>query len=1278
MPRTRSTFQPDAPRAQGAGATAPELFAGAGELGALMAALDWSATSLGPVERWPRALVTAVRIMLTSRQPMFVWWGDELINLYNDAYRSILGGKHPWALGQPASAVWREIWDQAGPRAAYAMSRNEGTYDESLLLIMERNGYPEETHYTFSYSPVPNDEGGIGGIFCANTDDTDRIIGERQLALLRELAARTAEARTVGDACARSAEALATNRRDLPFALIYLAAPDRQTLELAGASGIAPGSALADADRWPIAEALETGQLVEVAGDGLPHGLPTGAWDEPPERVVLLPIAGSGETGRMAVLVAGLNPYRLLDAGYRGFLSLLGGQIGAAIANSLAYEEERRRAEALAELDRAKTAFFSNVSHEFRTPLTLMLGPLQELLDAAELSPDARERAAVARRNALRMQRLVNSLLDFSRLEAGRVEARYEPVDLAALTADLASTFRSAIERAGLELVVDCPPLAGPVYVDRDMWEKIVLNLVSNAFKFTFDGRILVALRQASRQVTLTVSDSGTGIPAKDLPHVFERFRRVQNSRARTGEGTGIGLALVHELVKLHGGRIALTSEEGQGTTFEITMPTGREHLPAAQIVSETRLSAPAGAASFMEEAQHWLPGAAPADDVASAEHLLGAIAAGSGVNGAAPAARILVADDNADMREYVKRLLGPRWAVETVANGREALARALADPPDLLISDVMMPGLDGFGLLQALRADPQTARLPIILLSARAGEEARVEGLQAGADDYLVKPFSARELVARVGGALDLARARREAAAQFETLIADTPLGVYLVDDEFRVALMNPAARETFGGVPDLIGRDFGAVIHLLCPPDYADELVARFRRTLETGEPFRAPEQIEQRLDRSAAAYYEWQINRIPLPNGRYGVVCYFRDITAEVHARAAVAATEERLRQAAKMEAIGRLAGGLAHDFNNQLHALRGFVGYAARDPGIGPQARQDLHEVQRAVDRMADLTNQLLAFSRQQVLRPEVLDLDQAVGDGEELLRRLIGSQIEFQLVRAPGAKWVRVDRAQLQQILLNLCINARDAMPDGGRLEVRTSVGPLSAAETARSGGAGGEFVRLVVADSGTGIPAEDLPRIFEPFFTTKEVGQGTGLGLATVHGIVAQSGGHIWADSERGRGTRFTVLFPTTTPPAARDGIQPSAPPSRQVSSQILVVEDEDNVRAIVSRTLRDEGYDVIEARHGREALARLEEHGTAIALVLSDVVMPVMGGKELGDRLARERPDLPLVWMSGYPRDAAFGDGGGAGDYPFLQKPIPTEMLARTIGDALAQVAGR
>jgi len=206
-----------------------------------MRSKDWSTTPLGPPQTWPQSLKTSVRIMLTSRQPMFVWWGDELINLYNDAYKTIVGGKHPQALGQPAAAVWWEIWDQVRPRAESAMRKNEGTYDEALLLIMERNGYPEETYYTFSYSPVPNDQGGTGGIICANTDDTQRIIGERQLALLRELATKTAHARTWQDACMLSADALAVNPYDLPFAMIYLVEPESQRVLLAGTSGISAG-----------------------------------------------------------------------------------------------------------------------------------------------------------------------------------------------------------------------------------------------------------------------------------------------------------------------------------------------------------------------------------------------------------------------------------------------------------------------------------------------------------------------------------------------------------------------------------------------------------------------------------------------------------------------------------------------------------------------------------------------------------------------------------------------------------------------------------------------------------------------------------------------------------------------------------------------------------------------------------------------------------------------------------------------------------------------------
>ncbi|HEY2739751.1 MAG TPA: ATP-binding protein, partial [Thermoanaerobaculia bacterium] len=757
-----------------------DFLLGGGEMGARMRAFDWSRTSLGPASLWPQSLKTAVRIMLTSRQAMFVWWGEELINLYNDPYKAIVGGKHPEALGQPASQVWREIWDQVGPRAESVIRDNEGTYDEALLLIMERHGYPEETYYTFSYSPVPNDQGDAGGIICANTEETQRILGERQLALLRELAARTVDARTFEDACSLSARCLETNPYDLPFAAIYLI--DGAAI-LAATSGIerhGPANpaipdkiALDGSSPWPFAEVVRTHKaclipdLAVLEGVGAPfRSLPSGAWQRPPRQAVAVPIAPSGQKGQAGVLLAGLNPFRLFDDNYRGFVDLVAAQIAACIANAQAYEEERKRAEALAELDRAKTAFFSNVSHEFRTPLTLMLATLDDILagSAGEAPVAARELLTIVRRNGERLLKLVNTLLDFSRIEAGRVQAVYEPLDLAACTAELASVFRSAVERAGMRLVIDCPPLSEPVFIDRDMWEKIVLNLVSNAFKYTLEGEIRVALRTAEESAVLTVEDTGTGIPEDELPRLFNRFHRVEGARGRTQEGTGIGLALVQELVKLHGGTVGVASVFGRGSKFTVTIPLGDGHLPADRIGGlRTMASTALGASPYVEEALRWLPdGDVPEPDAGGTSgYSRAAVLSASGE----PRATIVLADDNADMRDYVGRLLAAEYHVIAVADGEQALRGSVEHKPDLVLTDVMMPKLDGFGLLQALRADPETASIPVVMLSARAGEEARVEGLQAGADDYLIKPFSARELLARVSGTLALAKVRREAA---------------------------------------------------------------------------------------------------------------------------------------------------------------------------------------------------------------------------------------------------------------------------------------------------------------------------------------------------------------------------------------------------------------------------------------------------------------------------------------------------------------------------------
>jgi signal transduction histidine kinase len=455
---------------------------------------------------------------------------------------------------------------------------------------------------------------------------------------------------------------------------------------------------------------------------------------------------------------------------YAGFLNLVAGQIAASIANARAYSAETRRAEALAEIDRAKTTFFSNVSHEFRTPLTLMLGPLHDLLARSQthLSPTAKEQLDLVSRNGARLLRLVNTLLDFSRLEAGRVQAVYLATDLARFTSELASVFRSATDKAGLRLIVDRSDLGEPVYVDRDMWEKVVLNLISNAFKFTFEGEIAVSVHRVGNMAELRVQDTGVGIPAEAIPKLFERFNRVPNVPSRTHEGTGIGLALVYELVKLHCGSVRVDSMVGQGSTFVVSIPFGQSHLASGQMGGSRSLSSTAvGALPFVEEALRWLPDSgAGNDEIFSVQDELLPVPCPP-ASGTSVRPRVLVADDNSDMRHYLFRLLSEQYEVETAADGRAALQAAHTTPPDLIVSDVMMPTLDGFELLKALRGDEQTRTIPVILLSARAGEESRVEGIEAGADDYLIKPFSARELLARVSGRLEIARLQRDRETQ-------------------------------------------------------------------------------------------------------------------------------------------------------------------------------------------------------------------------------------------------------------------------------------------------------------------------------------------------------------------------------------------------------------------------------------------------------------------------------------------------------------------------------
>ena len=765
---------------------------GGGDMGGLIRSMDWSKTSLGPVAGWPQSLRTTISICLASDLPICVIWGPGLVQLYNDAYRVICGDKHPRSMGQNFSECWKEAWPVIGEAHDRALTGDKA-FLETQHIFLERYGFLEECFFTFSFSPVRDETGRVGGLFHPVIEMTTQMLAQRRTRALRDLVAQTSKAKSVTEVLALSAQTLAEYDLDLPFVLIYALERHGDQARLVSATGLSTQTVAdlrsawsRDAQAvWPLEEVVRLGSAVQV--DDVRQRI-TGASPGPdrelPNAALAHPIIPPGTDRPVAILIAGISPRLPMNEAYRSFYDSLASGVTTSVANVSAYEDERRRAKALAELDRAKTAFFSNVSHEFRTPLTLMLGPVEDALAGPEaLPPLHREQLEVVHRNGLRLQRLVNGLLEFSRIEAGRVRAAFEPTDLAEFTAELASNFRSACEKAGLELRVDCSPLSEPVFVDRPMWEKIVLNLLSNAFKFTLEGQIAVTLRQAGRTAELVVRDSGTGIPAVEMPRLFERFHRIENAQARTHEGSGIGLALVQELVKLHGGTISAESKAGReaggeaaghvvneadrGTTFRISIPLGTEHLAPEQVRGRRISARPsAGASPFVQEALRWLPDAEHPDRGAEIpsvhDDLFSSVFATQQTDADRP--RVLVADDNVDMRRYIERLLSGQYQVEAVPDGEAALAVVRQRIPDLILTDEMMPRLDGFGLLRALRCDPRMARVPVILLSARADEESRVEGMEAGADAYLVKPFSAKELLARVGALVQITRMRREA----------------------------------------------------------------------------------------------------------------------------------------------------------------------------------------------------------------------------------------------------------------------------------------------------------------------------------------------------------------------------------------------------------------------------------------------------------------------------------------------------------------------------------
>jgi len=908
---------------------------------------------------------------------------------------------------------------------------------------------------------------------------------------------------------------------------------------------------------------------------------------------------------------------------------------GRDITQKKAYELEiaRQRAE-LAELDKLKTQFFANISHEFRTPLTLMMGPLEDVLaEQAEGDP----RLTLAHRNSLRLLKLVNTLLDFSRIEAGRIDASYAATDLAALTTELASNFRSAIERAGMTLSVQCEPLSEAVYVDREMWEKIVLNLLSNAFKFTFEGGIGVTLRADAATAELEVKDSGIGISGEELPKVFERFHRVKGARGRSYEGSGIGLALVQELVRLHGGTVTVRSEVGRGSTFTVRLPLGKAHLPAERIEAARRLaSTGVRADAFVQEALRWLPN----------EPVKPASTGGATSERATPTTRrrILLADDNADLRDYVRRLLEPNYDLEVVEDGLSALEAARARPPDLVISDVMMPRLDGFALIQELRADPALATVPVMILSARAGEEARLEGLSRGADDYVVKPFSARDLVGRINAALKSEGMRRRVLDQerrFRALVQATSDAVYSMSPDWS-ELRSLQGRDFIADTTEPSRSWLDKYIH---PEDQA-RLLAAIQDAIRGKKPF----ELEHRVLRVDGTL-GWTFSRAVPFLGEDGEIVEWLGAASDISARKEA---ESALREAAQRK--DEFLATLSHELRNPLAPLRnGLQLMRLQGDRLNPATYAIM---ERQLDHLVRLVDDLLEMSRITrgllELRRERIELSTVVRNALETSEPLVQAGGHRLDVSLPGqALWLEGDPVRLTQVLSNLLNNAAKYTDAGGVIS-------LSARRD-------GDTAVIQVRDNGCGIDPGGLERIFEMFSREVHPGRrgegGLGIGLTLSRRLTEMHGGTIEAKSEGvGRGSEFTVRLP----------LAEAAPRSGDVSQRkvslstlrILVVDDNEDAAESMGLLLEALGARVDVVHSGQAALEVFAERKAAV--VLLDVGMPEMDGYELARalraRFPEDRPTIIALTGHGQPEDRRKAREAGVDHH--LVKPAEFEAL--------------
>jgi two-component system, cell cycle sensor histidine kinase and response regulator CckA len=636
------------------------------------------------------------------------------------------------------------------------------------------------------------------------------------------------------------------------------------------------------------------------------------------------------------------------------------------------------------------------------------------------------------------------------------------------------------------------------------------------------------------------------------------------------------------------------------------------------------------------------------------------------------PVTILMLEDSPLDAELTLSRLnrAGIEHAVTRV-DSREAFLAALEQcTPDLILADFVLPGFDGLSALALARE--RCPDIPFIFVSGALGEERAIDSLLHGATDYVLKQRPERLLPA-VRRALAESAARherrqaelvvRESEQRLRVAMAAGRMSAWSLDLESGRLTWSDETSEVFGGPDGALPGDLEGLIALLAPEE-GERLRGTVARALEK----RSDHSAEFRWPRPDGSEATVNLSGRVLagPDGEpIRIVGVATDVTQQRR-------SDEHLRRVQRMEALGRLAGGMAHEANNQMAVVIGFADFILRRPDIPEDVRGDLEQIRRAAKRTASVTQQLLTFSRRQLVQPEILELNAVVEGFGPVLRRTLGDESRLEC-RLGEPRYVRIGQGQIEQILLNLALNAADAMPGGGVLTIEAmdvtlpsaSRGPRQGFEVRE-----GHYVLLAVSDTGTGMDQETVDRIFEPFFTTKEVGKGSGLGLAAVYGIVKQADGYVWADSQPGHGSTIQVYLPLVPPPEPATAQTGSAVTGG--SEQVLLVEDEPQMRAIAARALQAEGYQVQEAGNGREALELIHRDPGAIQLVVSDVAMPVVDGRSLRAQLAQQRPGLPVLLISGYTHEDLVRRGILADGEFFLQKPFAPVDLAKKVREVL------